>query len=318
MSIQTAVGRNSPNQPADVRTVQVLLGQNGNYLIPLQPVQPTGVCDAQTIASIETFQRRAMSMPVPTGIVAPDSPTWYALNGQSGPSSSMNPVLEEALRALESEAVNFAQRFIQDSRVRANYVAQATRASEEILAQVQQGALTAQQGAERAAATRNALLDAARLQNSDIGRAVAEAEKAAGLSLEALLERYAQRLYSRNFAALTAAEQDEVFLQVMRAAGRPNPRFTSLARNLGRAGKGLFIVSLAFATYAVLESDRPGREAARQAAGVGAGFLGSVAGGAAAGLACGPGAPVCVAVGAFAGGLVFAISADLTFEWLWE
>jgi len=42
----------------------------------------------------------------------------------------------------------------------------------------------------------------------------------------------------------------------------------------------------------------------------GAGIGGSIAGGTLAGLACGPGAPVCVVVGAFVGGALAAFSVD--------
>jgi hypothetical protein len=42
-----------------------------------------------------------------------------------------------------------------------------------------------------------------------------------------------------------------------------------------------------------------------------------MAGGAAAGLACGPGAPVCVAVGVFVGGALAALGADFAFEFAW-
>src|SRR5262249_23551856 len=150
-----------------------------------------------------------------------------------------------------------------------------------------------------------------RLKSSDVGRAMAEAEKAAGLTMEQLQARYASRLFGKDFGQLAAAEQDAVFVEIARAAGRPNPRFTALASKLGKAGKGLFVVSLAFAAYSVATSDRPGREAAKQGAGIGMGFLGSVGGGAAAGLVCGPGAPVCVGVGALVGGIAFALGTDL-------
>jgi hypothetical protein len=143
---------------------------------------------------------------------------------------------------------------------------------------------------------RNALLSAARLHNSDLGRAVSEAEKAAGVTFAELIERYAGRLFRQPFAQLTAAQQDQVFAEIIRATGRPNLRYTTLARNLGRVGKGLFIVSLAFASYEIVRSDRPGRESARQGVGIGAGIGGSIAGGALAGLACGPGAPICVGI----------------------
>jgi hypothetical protein len=136
--------------------------------------------------------------------------------------------------------------------------------------------------------------------------------------MEQLQAKYAARLFGKEFGELAAAEQDAVFLEIVRAAGRPNPRFTAAASGLGKVGKGLLIVSLAFAVYNVASSDRPGREAVKQGAGIGAGFLGSVAGGAAAGLACGPGAPVCVGVGALVGGVLFAVGADFTFDWLWN
>ena len=38
-------------------------------------------------------------------------------------------------------------------------------------------------------------------------------------------------------------------------------------------------------------------------------------GGAVAGLACGPGAPVCVTVGVFVGGIIGSFGADFTFEY---
>lgn len=318
MPLQRPVGRNGDNLPDDVRAVQQLLLSQGPELGPVQTIRVSGNCDAQTIYLIEVFQRRVMHMAVPTGLVAPNSPTWHALNGSSGPASSVNPILDEAIRAMEAEFVSFAARFIQDSRVRANYVSQARALSAEILEKVAKNQISAAEGAAEANAMRNGLLDAGRLNSSDIGRALAESEKAAGLTLSQLVERYSQRLYQRSFAQLSAAEQDLVFVEVVKAAGRPNPRFTGLARNLGKAGKGLLVVSLALAVYTIVTSERPGRELAKQGVVLGVGFGGSVAAGAAAGLVCGPGAPVCVAVGAFAGGLVFALGADLAFDWLWE
>ena len=138
------------------------------------------------------------------------------------------------------------------------------------------------------------------------------------MSFEKLLERYATRLFRLPFSELSAAQQDQVFQEIIRASGRPNPRFTALARNLGRVGKGLFVVSIAFATYQIVESDRRGREFVRQGVGIGAGIGGSIAGGALAGLACGPGAPICMGVGALVGGVAFAIGIDVTFTWLWR
>src|SRR3954451_20400840 len=161
--------------------------------------------------------------------LGPNGPPLAKVGVAVGVTPAQSPALREALGAFESTAANFAARFIPDARVRANYVSQAQAASREIEAQVLSGAKTAEEGARQAAEMRNALLDAGRLNSSDIGRAVAEAEKAAGLSIEQLQAKYAARLFGRKFAELAAAEQDAVFLEIVKGAGRPNPRFTVAA-----------------------------------------------------------------------------------------
>lgn len=310
MPLSLSVGPGQPNLTDDVLQVQRLLNQRARASVVVE----TGRLDHRTVEALARFQEGALGMRPPSGRVEPDSPTWIALEGRA---DNTEP-LDRALSAFEIEAATFGQRFIQDASVRANYVREAQRFSSEIRAQVAAGELTVQQGASRATEMRNALLEAARLRNSDLGRAISEAEKAAGLSFTQLLERYAVRLFGRPFAQLTAAQQDQVFAQITRAAGRPNARFTALARNLGRVGRGLLVVSFALATYSVVTSDRRGRELVRQGVGIGAGLGGAIAGGALAGLGCGPGAPICVGVGAFVGGIAFALGADVTFDWLWR
>jgi hypothetical protein len=176
--------------------------------------------------------------------------------------------------------------------------------------------LTPQQAAEQANIVRNELLEATRLQSSDVGRAVAERLKRQGRTLAELQEAYARRLFHKSFAQLTEREQNQIFLEIVRASGRPSQRVTMVARRLGRVGRGLIFVAIAVSAYNIATSEDPAREAARETVGFGAGFAGSVAGGAVAGLACGPGAPVCVAIGVFVGGALFALGADLTFDQL--
>ena len=183
----------------------------------------------QTVMLIDLFQTRVVGMPAATGRIEPNSRTLFGLNGQSGPSTSTDPALQDALDSLRGEVLNFAQRFIQDKSVREDYVAQAEKVSQEILEGVEKGELTPAEAAGQARAMRNGLLDSARLKNSDIGRAVSEAEKSSGLTMEELLAKYSKQLFQKDFAALGTAEQDAVFLEVVRAAGRPNPRFTGLA-----------------------------------------------------------------------------------------
>jgi len=317
MPLQDSVGRNGRNLPQDVLLIQQLLEANSTYLIPLNPAPVNGACDGQTIYLIEVFQQRALNLTSPTGRVEQNSPTWFALNSVCG-GGTANPELDEALRLLRSEVVNFSTRFITDAGVRANYQAQAEQFAQELLDKVARGEYTAQAAANEATNLRNGLLDAARLKSSDVGRAVAEAEKAAGLTIEELKAKYAQRLFQREFKQLAAEQQDTVFIEIVRASGRPNPRFNGLARGLGKGGRAILVVAIAFTVYDIASSDRPGRQAVKDGVGLGAGLAGSMAGGALAGLACGPGAPICVGVGVFVGGVAFALGSDLTFDWLWE
>jgi hypothetical protein len=237
---------------------------------------------------------------------------WSALGPVYAPTKSR--ALADALMAFESTALIFGEKFIRDSRVRTNYLNQAREASKEIEAYVYMGEVSAEEAALRVNELRNALLDAGRLESSDVGRAMAELEKATGKTLEELQAKYANQLFKTEFATLNAAQRDSVFLEIVRAGGRPNPKYTKLAARIGKVGKGVLIVSFAFAFYNVATSDRPGREAVKQGASIGAGILG----GAAAGLACGPGAPVCVGVGALIGGIAVALGAEQLFDWLWE
>ena len=124
--------------------------------------------------------------------------------------------------------------------------------------------MSAEEGALKVQELRNALLDAGRLNSSDIGRAVAVLQKATGKTLEELQAKYADQLFKTEFATLNAAERDSVFLEIVRAGGRPNPNYTKLAARVGKAGKAVLIVSFAFAAYNVATSDRPGREAVKQ------------------------------------------------------
>ena len=171
--------------------------------------------------------------------------------------SGHSEALDDAIIAFESTAANFAQRFIRDARVRENYVAQAKQVSKEILDEVNSGKLSPEAAAQKAVDMRNGLLDASRLNNSDLGRAISEAEKATGKTIEELMEKYASERFGQEFAQLGAAEQDAVFIEIVRAAGRPSPRFTQLAASGGQAGTGLLVVSLAFAAYSYFRPSGP-------------------------------------------------------------
>lgn len=70
---------------------------------------------------------------------------------------------------------------------------------------------------------------------------------------------------------------------------------------------------MALFVYQVASAQDKAGTAKRELVSTGAGVGGGILGGAVAGLACGPGAPVCVAVGAFVGGALAAFGVD--FFW---
>src|ERR671937_12913 len=99
-----------------------------------------------------------------------------------GVSSASDPGLNEAVQQLRDQIVNFSQRFIQDATVREQYVAKAQTYADQIITRVQNGEISALQGATEAHALRGGLMETSRLKSSDIGRAAAELEKATNKS----------------------------------------------------------------------------------------------------------------------------------------
>jgi hypothetical protein len=314
-TITASVGQDGVNGPADVRVVQQLLQNNMSMLTPLRPPGVTGLCDRQTILLITEFQERTFRASLPdVGRVEPNSRTWQKLNEPPDADDDLPPELHEALRVLDSEATSFGVRFINDGRLRKKYAEQIAEAAEEIKAKFRSGNLSAGEAAEEAQQMRNTIMEATRLKTSDIGRAVAEAEKGTGKTLEELLAKYANEKFQRPFRALSKVEQDAVYGEIVAASGRASPKFMAKAARWGKAGKGLLILSLAIAVYNVATADDKLDAAGKEAAGMGGGFLGGAAAGAVAGLACGPGAPVCVTIFVFVGGALGALGADIAYD----
>lgn len=75
---------------------------------------------------------------------------------------------------------------------------------------------------------------------------------------------------------------------------------------LSYAGRGLIVISLAISAYNIATSTDKVSAAGKELLSISASIGGGIAGGAIAGLACGPGAPVCVTIGAFVGGALAA------------
>jgi hypothetical protein len=220
---------------------------------------------------------------------------------------------EDEIRALEAEIPNIGAHLALDGSARVAYSRQIKAMADELRAEASSGRISWAQAAERAQTTRNTIMQVIRARSTSVGRAMAEQIKREGKTLNELVARKVQQLYGpgANFNRLSAAQQNNVYGEIVKSAGKSNPTVTAAMRNLSRAGRGLLFLSLALSIYTIANSDNKPRAIAREATITGAGIGGGIAGGALAGLACGPGAPVCVTIGAFVGGALaaFGVSA---------
>lgn len=183
--------------------------------------------------------------------------------------------------------------------------------AQDLSAQVASGRLTWAEAAERARELRNSIMTVIRGRSTPVGRAIATQLKQEGRTLNELIARKATQLFgpNANFSRLSQAQQNAIYAEIIKSAGKGNPSVDLAMRRLSYAGRGLLFISLALAVFSVATSENKVSAAGREAVVMGAGVSGGIAGGVLAGLACGPGAPVCVAVGAFVVGGLAAFGA---------
>lgn len=225
-------------------------------------------------------------------------------------------LLEASLSQMESAALNFAHRFINDGKVRTSYINQTRKLAQEYRAKVGSGAITPEAAAHQVQQIRNQILEAQRLRTSDLGKAIAVNLKKTGLTLSELTDKYAKSMFGKSFLSLPDANQNKVYLEIIESSGRPRPSMNATAGKYSALGRGLLVVTIGAAVYNIAVAEDKVTATAREGVIIGGGFAGGAAGGALAGLACGPGAPVCVTVGVFVGGALGALGADFTFGWL--
>ncbi|KAF1022667.1 MAG: hypothetical protein GAK30_01040 [Paracidovorax wautersii] len=216
---------------------------------------------------------------------------------------------ELAVHAMQAELVNAGGHLSLDASARQLYSRQIQIMATELRADVARGHITWAQAAQQAQEMRNAIMEVVRGRSTPVGRAIAQKLKSEGRTLNELIARKTQQLHGPNaqFDSLTPAQKNAVYGEVVKSAGKANPGVTQRMRALSRAGRGLIVVSLALSVYTVANADDKTAAAGKELTVTGAGIGGGIAGGAIAGLACGPGAPVCVTVGAFVGGALAAI-----------
>lgn len=227
--------------------------------------------------------------------------------------------LDAALDALQSQAQNFAWRFINDARARAAYVSRIAEAAAQIRRDVLAGVVSAEDGARFANEARNLIMEESRAITSAIGRAGAQAAKASGLTLDEAIDKSAKKLFPGNsFADLTVAQRRQVFMEVIEASGRSRPSLSNQIPKWTRFGRSLAVVTVAISAYNIWEAKNKVRQSTKEGATLLGGALGGAAANASAGFLCGPGAPVCVTalfiIGGVAGALVFSAAADYALD----
>lgn len=222
---------------------------------------------------------------------------------------------DSAVAALRADVAMAGATLGWEARLRSDYDARIRSFVSDVQVRARAGQISWAQAAREAQSMRNDVLTLIRGRQTPVGRALAEWMKAEGRSMNDLIARYAVRRHGPGvvFDRLTVAQQNEIFQDVVAAAARSNPNVNRWMTRASRAGRGLIFLSVGLSIHAIATSDDPWATAGREVAVTGAGILGGAAGGALAGLACGPGAPVCVTIGAFAGGALAAFGVD----WFW-
>lgn len=222
---------------------------------------------------------------------------------------------DAAIRTLQGEIANAGTHLVIDPAARQLYTRLIREMADKLSADALAGRITWAQAAEQANEARNVTMELIRGRSTPVGRAMAESLKREGKTLNELVARKAQQLYGSGarFEQLSAGQRNAVYAEVVKSAGKSNPRVTAAMRRLSGAGRGLLFVSLALSAYNIATADDKVAATGRELAVTGAGVAGGMAGGALAGLACGPGAPVCVTVGAFVGGALAAFGVSLAW-----
>lgn len=219
------------------------------------------------------------------------------------------------IETLINEGVSFSTRFIKDQNARARYQKLILEASQKITQEIQSGAITLAEGAQKASRLRNEYLELVRNMTSDIAQAVARFKKPKGYAFGSLVEYYSTKIFQRPFEALSFdTERNSVFKAILEASGRSNSHFSTFAQILGKLGTALAVVSFSVMVYHICESEDKWGTAIQDGTGIALGTAASGIGGW-AGTICGPGAIICVPLGVLIGGFLGAYGTDLLFQW---
>lgn len=218
-------------------------------------------------------------------------------------------LFENTIRSLEAQITSAGAHLTLDSKARLSYSIEIRRMSNKLRADAIAHRITWAHAAREAQETRNLIMGVIRARSTPVGRAVAQRLKAKGYSLNQLIAEKTIKMHGSQavFSKLSSTEQNAIYASIVKSAGNSNAEVTRVIARLSYAGRGALFVALALSVYKIATATNKVAAFEEELTINGASVAGGIAGGALAGLACGPAAPICVTVGAFAGGALAAL-----------
>ena len=230
--------------------------------------------------------------------------------------------LDMAIAAMEGSATRFSLDAINDANVRTSYMVNIRRMSQQARLDVAAGKISSREAVEYCYEMRNKIMAEHRKFTSTQGLARAEKLKTAPPKLEAVLDKYAQKHFARNYGQLTPAQKKEIHYRVIESAGRDNAKVSRGTQRMRVIGKVGILATAALATYEILNAKNKLKETGRQSIIIGGGAAGGLLAGLGVSIVCGPGAPFCalavVLIGSAVGGIAGGVAADMMDEELEE
>jgi hypothetical protein len=230
------------------------------------------------------------------------------------PSDKDRQKFEAVLNAVQSNLLAASSQIVNDDFVRAQYGQELKRGISDIRMRFESGKFASIETASEAAHEfRNNTLNALRLRSSPVGLQVAKNLKSEGPTFNTIVAKYTKRLYgeSADFNLLEAEKQGKIYAEIIESASKDNADITRWLRLSAPYAKKIMYLSIAISVYDIATADDKVATAKVEGGSLAASIAGGAAGGAVAGLFCGPGAPVCVTVGAFVGGALGAFGFQL-------
>ncbi|KAJ3547348.1 hypothetical protein NM688_g5410 [Phlebia brevispora] len=229
-----------------------------------------------------------------SGLRSAETPEGLAADGaalatsQAADAADDSSTLSTALFLMQSTAIIWGRWFNMDAIVRTQYASAVATGAADIRARWESGALS---------------------PNNAVGEA-SRSLSTRGLSVAEILDRYARRIYGRDYASLTAAEGRQVVSAAIDGAGRANRRITGIMKNLSRVGKAVMAVGVAISMYQVVTAKDWKQEAFVQAGTWSASIVGGTIGTGVGSLA----GPIGAILGGLAGGIIGSVVGDLALS----